>query len=181
MVAALTLASCSKKDDEPVLKVKFGDQEFTEFAFRKASTITVGGQQCLQIECHPQDITGVTATSPRTMACPGFRIVVDGTGTGEYSSTGVNSTYELKGSVLYLEYYNNGWITGNNTSTIYGDWWAQNAKVNITEYDAATGTVSLTAEGDMYSAEEAVLQRMGVDAATKKTMTITISNIQMNK
>lgn len=183
LFSATLFAACGDKDsDEPSYSVTIFDTEYTTFGYIHAKVVTLGGEQCLLLEGHPSNITGITATSDKNLACPGFRVVLNGTGTGTYESSSISGQYTLIGTVRNYEFFNNGWIVGRDNTTgaeeAYGDWWGlKDVKVEITKFDSEKKLASFTASGDMFNANTAILQRRGIDASAKSKMTIRVDNM----
>ena len=96
-------------------------------------------------------------------------------GTADASNGGIGG-----GSFNYVEYYNETTLS-DNTYT-YGDWWAKNITLNVTDFDATALTMSSNVNATMFSAYEAFVETggaVGVDAASTAPMTETITNVTL--
>ncbi|MBR5832398.1 MAG: hypothetical protein IKY79_07270 [Bacteroidales bacterium] len=72
----------------------------------------------------------------------------DASGTGTYSDAIGSDLGYSNGIILYLEYWETKSWTINNAN--YGDWWAKNATINITELDLTAMSVSMNINATMF-------------------------------
>ena len=84
----------------------------------------------------------------------------------------------------WVEYYEQFYLTIQDNP--YGDWWAKNATVNISAFDATSLKMTANVDATMFSSAEAFVNnpeygfnQVGVDAASTATMKVKISNVTL--
>lgn len=78
----------------------------------------------------------------------------------------------------YLEYYKE-YTLQDQAGYQYGDWWGKTASLNIAAFDATALTVSASVNAVMFSAHEAYIEEVGMDAASTTNMVVSMENIQL--
>lgn len=105
----------------------------------------------------------------------------NGSTTSGISDNGALSSDDFQ----WVEYYEDFYLTFQDGSEA-GDWWAKNATVNITSFDATSLKVTADVNATMFSAAEAFVNspehgfnQVGVDAASTAPMTVKITNVDL--
>lgn len=107
------------------------------------------------------------------------------TATGSYSGNVITSgenTGDLDNDkISWIEYYNEAYLQDQDQN-YYGDFWAKQANVSITAFDATALILSSNVNATMFSAYEAFTEGgglVGVDAATTAPMTVSMSDVRL--
>ena len=103
--------------------------------------------------------------------------VLSGSSTGTADENG-----SLDGDLNWIEYYNETYLQDGN-GTYYGDYWAKNATVTVSAFDATALTITSNVNATMFSALEAFVASagaVGVDAASTASMTVNINSVDMS-
>lgn len=95
---------------------------------------------------------------------------------GTYTDTYDGSTW-AEGNVSYIEYYNETSLSDGTYN--YGDWWAKNTTINVTEFDATALSISANVDATMFSALEAFVNGAGFDGAPVAPMTVKMVSVDM--
>ena len=104
--------------------------------------------------------------------------VATGILTGTESATADSQYGELDGNFNWIEYYNETYLQDQD-GNYYGDYWAKNATVTVSAFDATALKLSSNVSATMFSAYEAFIDQTGVDAAITAPMTVNINNVDL--
>ena len=120
-----------------------------------------------------------------TEGMPGCEIYTTSAAAGQNSATFDPDTYELNGDPFVCEFYMNTYLQ-NQSGTPYGDWWADEAAINMTAFDLDNAKTSFTVTATMFDALNAFVQNnnpnwVGYGDATRVSMTVNASNVTFNK
>ena len=99
---------------------------------------------------------------------------------GTYNS-GINQNGQLSdNNFRWIEYYESR-VLNDEDNNKYGDWWAKNATVNITSFDATALVLTSKVNATMFSAFEGLAGEnpVGIDAATTTQMDAELNNIHL--
>ena len=94
-----------------------------------------------------------------------------GNGVGNYSDATTDGMSYSNNVINYVEYYESGALQDNN-GTIYGDWWAKNASINVTAFDATSMNLGAEVSATMFNAREAFVNGAGFAAAPTAPMSV---------
>jgi len=103
--------------------------------------------------------------------------MLSGKNTGSFSGTAGSNGGLSSDDFNYIEYYESRTLTDGTYN--YGDWWAKSATVNVTAFDATALKVTANVNATMFDAYEALVDQMGIDAATTAPMTNAITSITL--
>lgn len=98
---------------------------------------------------------------------------VDATGDFDNSSP-IGWIHYYEQTAIYFEEDENG-----NPEQLYGDWWAKNATVNITKFDATALTLSSKVDATMFHATEAFTEGGSVAGASTAPMNVTMTDCNL--
>lgn len=104
--------------------------------------------------------------------------LLSGSATG---TAGSNGSLDNE-SLYWIEYYNETYLQDQSTGYYYGDYWAKNATVAVSAFDATALTLTSNVNATMFSAYEAFVAdagAVGVDAASTAPMTVNMTNIEL--
>ena len=104
--------------------------------------------------------------------------MLSGKNTGSFTSSANSSNGGLSGDFNYIEYYNERTLTDGTYN--YGDWWAKTATVNVTAFDATALTMSANVNATMFDAYDALVNQVGIDAASTAPMTDNITYVTLS-
>lgn len=100
------------------------------------------------------------------------------TAVGNYSDVTTNG-YDFQSNIIAdIEFFESNVVHGTDDQ-IHGDWWAKNAELNITAFDATNLKISGEVRATMFNAVEAFSEGVGIDNATTAEMTMEISNVTL--
>ena len=105
-----------------------------------------------------------------------------GTSTGSHTDAVDPETAFLstRGSEFgWVDYYYDSYLYDANNN-VYGDWWAKNATVNVTAFDATAMTMNANVNATMFDAAEALIDGAGIDGATTASMAVNMMNIELS-
>lgn len=178
LIAGSMFVACGEKenggeDTTPSVSVTFDGTNYNTFASQVVSTGTTQGQDWIDFRFSP---TALQQAQTVADLVPGFEVMLLGNAAGSFESTGVNANGYLTGSVFVYEWYAETALQDEN-GTLYGDWWAQSAKVELTKFDVTAKLASLEGTGKMFDAYNALVEQMGIEAAPKADMTVSLKNI----
>lgn len=102
------------------------------------------------------------------------------------ATSGINAQGALSSDDFqWVEYYEQFSLTIQDQP--YGDWWAKNATVNISAFDATSLKLTADVNATMFSSAEAFVDNaehgfhaVGVDAASTAPMTVKITDVQLS-
>lgn len=98
-----------------------------------------------------------------------------GSSTGSFNDA-TNDGQNYNNSVInYVEYYETGALQ-NQQGTLYGDWWAKSATINVNAFDATSMNLGANVDATMFSARAAFVgeSAVGFDAAPTAPMSVNI-------
>jgi hypothetical protein len=104
--------------------------------------------------------------------------VATGIMNGSQSATAESQYGELDGDFQWVEYYYETYLQ-DNSGNYYGDFWAKNVTCNVTAFDATALTLTSNVSATMFSAYEAFVDGVGVDAASTAPMTVNINAVSL--
>jgi len=77
----------------------------------------------------------------------------------------------------WVEYYDETSLTDG--TNYYGDYWAKTVTCTVSAFDATALTLSANVDATMFSALEALVDGVGIDAASTAPMTVNMTNINL--
>jgi hypothetical protein len=101
--------------------------------------------------------------------------LLSGSATGAAGSNGGLDNDKL----YWIEYYNETYLQDQSTGYYYGDFWAKNATVAVSAFDATALTLSAAVNATMFSAYEAFIDQTGVDAASTAPMVVKMVQVDL--
>ena len=116
-----------------------------------------------------------------TDGMPGCEIYTTLVAPGQGSATLDPSSAQLSGEPSVCEFYDATYLTDGN-GYAYGDWWADEATINMTAFDLDNAKASFTVTAVMFDALNALVQNnnpnyVGYADAERRNMTVNASNI----
>ena len=112
----------------------------------------------------------------------------DASGTGTYSDAIGSDLGYSNGIISYLEYWETKSWTINNAN--YGDWWAKNATINITELDLTAMSVSMNINATMFEFGDIVVWNEDgtsgtitpelLPGATTRSMSVSVTDLSLS-
>ena len=96
-----------------------------------------------------------------------------GNGVGTYTDATDDGMSYNNGVINYVEYYESGALQDQN-GTIYGDWWAKNATINVSTFDATSMDLGADVDATMFDARTAFVQGVGFAAAPTAPMVMSL-------
>lgn len=91
-----------------------------------------------------------------------------GSGVGTYSDNTSDGQEYSNGVINYVEYYETGALQ-NQQGTIFGDWWAKNATITVSAFDATTLDLGAIVDATMFDARSAFVGETAVGFAAAPT------------
>ena len=118
-----------------------------------------------------------------TEGMPGCEIYTTLVAPGQGTATFVASNMGLDGDPSVCEFYENTYLTDNN-GYAYGDWWADEASINMTVFNLDNAKASFTVNATMFDALNALVQNnnpnyVGYADAERRNMTVNAANIAL--
>lgn len=103
---------------------------------------------------------------------------------GTFSEDANSTNGSMSGTTFYnVDYYYQSSLYSINTETgdtsWFGDWWAKSATINTTNFDATNMTITTVINATMFDANAAFVQRLGMENASTKTMTVAVGNCDL--
>lgn len=105
-----------------------------------------------------------------------------GTSTGSHTDAVDPETSFLstRGSEFgWVDYYEDSYLY-DQEQNVYGDWWAKNATVNVTAFDATAMTMNANVNATVFDAAEALIDGAGIDGATTASLAVNMMNIELS-
>ena len=105
-----------------------------------------------------------------------------GTATGQHTDQATdNGQFSQESDFGWVEYYLEGYVYFEDSpNTHYGDWWAKNATVNVTAFDATALNMSANVNATMFDVIGAFGQGgAGLDGAATAPMTVNMTAISL--
>ena len=96
-----------------------------------------------------------------------------GNGVGTYTDNTTDGQSYNNSVINYVEYYESGALQDQN-GTIYGDWWAKNATINVSTFDATSMALGADVDATMFDARTAFVQGAGFAAAPTAPMVMSL-------
>lgn len=101
-----------------------------------------------------------------------------GNGVGTYTDNTSNGIDYNNSVINYVEYYESGALQ-DQSGTVYGDWWAKSATINVKTFDATSLDLGAEVAAQMFDARTAFVQGVGFDAAPVANMGVEIYGTMM--
>ncbi|MCQ2276864.1 MAG: hypothetical protein MJZ87_07980 [Bacteroidales bacterium] len=99
-------------------------------------------------------------------------------GTGSFSDNYTEDAGWTNSTFAWVEYYEDSYLY-NQEGQQFGDWWAKNATINVSAFDATAMTVSANVNATMFDAAEALIDGAGIDGAASRPMTVDMVQVNL--
>lgn len=96
-----------------------------------------------------------------------------GAGVGTYTDNTSDGLNYNNNVINYVEYYETGALQ-NQQGTIFGDWWAKSATINVSAFDATTMDLGANVDATMFDARSAFVGDAAVGFAAAPTAPMTM-------
>ena len=182
LISCSLFAACGDKTpegevDDGTLKVDvtFNGTAYNTFNSMVATTGTSGGQNYTLFDFHPVAMQNATTIED---LLPGLYIMAGGNTAATYTSSEIDAYGYLTGDVIAYEFWNES-LLQDQSGNLYGDWWAQNATVEITKLDLTAKLASFKSNGTLFDAMDALVNGNPISQVAKADMVANVSNVTM--